>query len=94
VQSTTSITHSNTILITNVSTYLKLRKHYDSLVAGGKKLVFLNLPEGDYLIGEDSIKVVKPTMGSYYFVSNATGHSLAKQLHEADLSSGTMVKQK
>jgi hypothetical protein len=85
VQSTRSITHSNTILITNVSTYLKLRKHYDSLVAGGKKLVFLNLPEGDYLIGEDSIKVVKPTMGSYYFVSNATGHSLAKQLHEADL---------
>jgi hypothetical protein len=47
--------------------------------------VFLNLPEGDYLIGEDSIKVVKPAMGSYYFVSNATGHSLAKQLHEPDL---------
>jgi hypothetical protein len=85
VQSTTSVTHSNTILITNVSTYLKLRKHYDSLVAGGKKLVFLNLPKGDYLIGEDSIKVVKPAMGSYYFVSNATGHSLAKQLHEPDL---------
>jgi DNA-binding NtrC family response regulator len=47
--------------------------------------VLLNLPEGEHTIAGDTIKVVKPTMGAYYFVSNATSHQLAKQLQAADM---------
>ncbi len=85
IPSATSATSTNIILISNTSTYLKQAKYYNDLVASGKKLILLNLPEGDYLIGNDSIKSVKPGMGEYYFVSNATQHPLAKQLDEADM---------
>lgn len=85
IKSTTSASTGNAIVISNVATYLKQAEHYDHLVANGKKLIFLNIPEGDYLIGNDSIKAVKPGMGAYYFVSNATQHPLAKQLDEADM---------
>jgi hypothetical protein len=85
IRSNSSANSSNMILISDVLTYQKQARYYDSLVAGGKKLVLLNMPEGEYTIAGDSVKVVKPTMGAYYFVSNATSHSLAKQLQEQDM---------
>jgi hypothetical protein len=85
IQSNASISNAKTILISDVATYQKRHAYYDSLVAAGKKLVLMNLPEGAYTIGGDSVKVVKPTMGAYYFVSNATSHPLAKQVQERDM---------
>lgn len=84
-RSNVSIANAKTIVISDMSTYQKQAEYYDALVANGKKLVLLNLPEGAYTIGGDSVKVVKPTMGAYYFVSNATSHPLAKGLQESDM---------
>jgi hypothetical protein len=85
IRSGGSVASAGAIVISNVSTYQKQARYYDSLVAGGKKVVLLNLPEGEYAIAGDAVKVVKPTMGAYYFVSNAVSSPLAKQLQEPDL---------
>jgi hypothetical protein len=85
IQSNASTANAKTIVISDVATYQERHGYYDSLVATGKKLVFLNLPEGAYTIAGDTVRVVKPTMGAYYFVSNATSHPLAKQLQERDM---------
>jgi hypothetical protein len=85
IRSGASVSNAKTIVISDVLTYQRKTGYYDSLVAGGKKLVLLDLPEGDYTIAGEAVKVVKPTMGAYYFVSNATPHSLAKRLQEPDM---------
>lgn len=76
--STHNYKDANTILVDNFDWYEENKGEIDFLVKKGKTVVFLELPQGTYHIGEGNVNVEKTAMGSYYFVSPETGHSLVK----------------
>ena len=88
------IGNAKTILISDVQHYIDNKKQLDTEVEHGKQIIFLNLPFGKTKIGADSINVIRPSMGSYYFVSNATAHPIAKAFQENDFKYWYDAKQK
>jgi hypothetical protein len=88
------ITSAKTILISDIQHYIGNKKQIDNEVENGKQVIFLNLPFGKTRIGVDTIDVIRPSMGSYYFVSNATNHPIAKAFQENDFKYWYDAKQK
>ena len=72
------------ILIDNFNYYKSHAEELDRWVEEGKILIFLELPPGEYKIGESRISVEKTIMGRYYFVSPMTGHPLVKDAEPFD----------
>jgi len=70
--------NANTIVIDNYNWYKDHKKEIDDLVKSGKTVVFLELKEGKYSIGQSEIGVENTAMGSYYFASPKTGHEIVK----------------
>ncbi len=48
------------------------------MVKSGKTVLFLELEQGEYAIGESEIGVENTAMGSYYFASPKTGHTIVE----------------
>ena len=72
-----TIDEAHTILIDDIADYTKNKKVLDEWVEKGKILVFMELPEGSHLIGDNKIVIENTIMGQYYFVSPTSGHPLA-----------------
>ncbi|MBE9510761.1 MAG: hypothetical protein IMY71_07785, partial [Bacteroidetes bacterium] len=49
-----------------------------------KTVVFVELPPGEYRIGETKVEVEKTKMGSYYFVSPSISHPLVNWAEPMD----------
>lgn len=71
-------TIANTIIIDDFEWYKNNKNEIDLLVENGKMVVFLELEQGEYSIGKSKIRVENTAMGSYYFASPTTGHSIVK----------------
>ena len=78
VSSTKNFTSANTIIIDNFEWYQKNKNEIDALVKNGKSVLFLELKKGEYAIGNSKVTVENTAMGSYYFASPTTGHSIVK----------------
>lgn len=68
--------NANAVLIDDYSWYEANRENVNRLVAAGKTVVFVELPPGEYRIGETKVGVERTKMGSYYFVSPSLSNSL------------------
>ncbi len=85
---------AETIIISDFKYYTNNKKEIDSQVENGKQVLFLSLPLGINKVGNDELEVITPSMGSYYFASNATGHSIANAFQENDFKYWYDAKQK
>ena len=70
--------NANTIVIDDYNWYEDHKIEIDDLVKSGKTVVFLELKEGKYSIGQSEIGVENTAMGSYYFASPKTVHEIVK----------------
>jgi hypothetical protein len=70
--------NASTIIIDDFDRYEQNKAEIDELVKAGRTVVFLELPQGEYLIGDSKINVENTVMGSYYFASPTTGHEIVK----------------
>lgn len=84
VKSNSDFNNSDLILIDDIGFYTDNKEKLDDLVKEGKTLVFLELPEGNFEIGEKEVAIEKTIMGQYYFVSPETNHSLVKNTKPFD----------
>ncbi len=62
------------ILVDNYEDYDKRRKDLDELVKKGKKLVFMELPTGEYLLCGKTVSIKDSSMMPMHFVSRDTCH--------------------
>ena len=67
-----------TRVIRDYAEYLRSRREFDSMVCDGGRVVFLELPPGEYEIGGSVVKVSECMMRPREFVSRATGHPLVE----------------
>jgi len=72
------------VLIDNYADYHRRRKALDGAVRGGTRLVFLELPKGDYPIGGSVVRVEDCVMCPREFVSRQTGHELVDGFEPED----------
>ncbi|MBA7549008.1 hypothetical protein ES705_41476 [subsurface metagenome] len=54
------------------------------MVENGKTLVFFELPQGNFEIGNSKVDIENTIMGQYYFVSPKSGHPLVKDAQPFD----------
>jgi hypothetical protein len=72
------------ILVDNYAAYQKKQQTLDAAVKAGARLVFLELPVGDYAIGGTTVRIVDCVMRPREFVSRDTGHALVKGFQPED----------
>jgi hypothetical protein len=83
-RTTTVLNEAGVVLVDDFSLYRKMERELDELVKRGVNIIFLELPAGQYTIGNIRVTVDKTTMGDYYFVSPETGHPLVRQFEPFD----------
>ena len=66
------------ILVNDYAEYRRSMGAFDQFVARGNRVVFLNLPPGNYLVGGTGVKVHPCVMRPRQFASRATGHPLVE----------------
>jgi hypothetical protein len=76
--------YTGAIVIDDYKSYLNRKAEIDAAVENGATCIFLPLQAGAHVIGKDSVEVRNCTMGSYYFVSPTTGHSITNQFKDRD----------
>ena len=86
LKSAENLESAGTILIDDFTHYQKNREKLDQMVGNGKTVVFLELPEGDFQIGNSEVNIENTVMGQYYFVSPKSGHSMVKDAQPFDFS--------
>ena len=64
------------ILVDSFSDYARRRRSLEREVSAGARLVFLELPPGEYAIAGSGVRVEECSMRPRHFVSRATGHPL------------------
>ena len=64
-----SIAESKVVLIDNFSHYEKNKLALDSFVLRGGKLLFAEIPAGNYTIGSSKVHIQHTIMGEYYFAN-------------------------
>jgi len=69
-------TEARVIVLDDFAIYRRRAKALERAVAGGARVVFLNLPPGEYAIGGSSLTVHPCILRPRQFVSRATGHPL------------------
>ncbi|MBN1436426.1 MAG: hypothetical protein JW936_05075 [Sedimentisphaerales bacterium] len=73
------------VLVDDFKRYSKVRSKIDTAVKSGARLVFLELPAGEYRIGGDKLEINNCGMGDgFHFVSRRTGHELAAGMEPND----------
>ena len=72
------------VLLDSYEDYEKDRDIYDRFVEQGGRLIFLELPEGSFQIGDSRVEVKASCMMPMNFVSRKTGHPLAAGFEEED----------
>jgi hypothetical protein len=72
------------IVIDDYSDYKRRQKALDKAVLDGARLVFLELPKGEYQIGGSLVQVEDCVMCPREFVSRQTGHALVEGLESED----------
>lgn len=69
LQVTAPLRKADVVLMTDHQLYLRDLTAIDLFVKAGGKVVFLELPKGEYAIADDMIEVQHTIMGEYYFVN-------------------------
>lgn len=72
------------IFVDDYAAYRRKAKAMDQAVIKGARIVFLNLPVGEYEIGGSCVKVHTCVMRPRQFVSRATGHPLVEGFQPDD----------
>lgn len=73
------------ILIDDYARFEERREDVENAVASGALAVFLELPVGEYQLGDHQITVMPCVLNKRHFVSRATGHSAVQDLQPNDL---------
>ncbi len=81
---TSDINQAEIILFDKFADYKQDSARINQLVKKGAKLIFLQLPEGKYVINQDEVNISNTTMGEYYFVSPESGHELTRPFQPYD----------
>ena len=84
VKTVNDINNSSVIIVDNIDYYEQNKSSLDQLVRQGRTLILLELPEGEFKIGESQIAIENTIMGQYYFVSPKSGHSMMESAESAD----------
>jgi hypothetical protein len=71
-------------ILTDYAGYQKCKQKLDRAVADGARVVFLELPVGDYDIGGSAVRVEECVMRPREFVSRDTGHPLVAGFEPED----------
>ncbi len=71
-------------LVDDYAAYAKRRETIDRAVAAGSRVVFLELPVGEYAIGGSKVRVTECVMRAREFVSRATNHRLVSGFEPED----------
>ncbi len=79
-----SLAEAATLLIGNIADYEAGRAEIDAWVRAGGRAVLLEVPAGQYTIGESPVLVENTTMGRYYFASPKVASPLMKSFRPMD----------
>ncbi|TMI93757.1 MAG: hypothetical protein E6H08_10055 [Bacteroidetes bacterium] len=77
---------ADAILIDDFGGYKKAETQINEWANAGKTVVFMELPAQEYSIANTSVSIEKNSMGDYYFVSPATGHTIVKNNQPFDFN--------
>jgi len=72
------------ILIDDFALYQKNRSAVNKAVKAGVRVIFLELPDGDYRIGDSQVEAKASSMGAMHFVSRNTGHPFVQGFEKGD----------
>jgi len=75
---------ASVIVVDDYAAYRHRRQAIDRAVSAGARVVFLELPVGEYKIGGSVVRVVDCVMRAREFVSRATGHRLVAGFEPED----------
>ena len=79
-----SIAESKVVLIDNFNHYEKNKLALDSFVLRGGKLLFTEIPAGNYTIGSSKVNIQHTIMGEYYFANPAENLLKDKRFNDKD----------
>ncbi len=72
------------ILVDDYAAYRRRRLTIDQAVTAGARVVFLELPAGEYEVGGSKVRVEECVMRAREFVSRATGHRFVEGFQPED----------
>jgi hypothetical protein len=75
---------ADTIVVTDMEFYGANKAVIDAAVEAGARAIFINLPLGQYTIGDKHLEVRRAGMGPRHFVSVAAGHQLCRDFAPMD----------
>jgi co-chaperonin GroES (HSP10) len=84
LKTTSDLEAASVILIDDFDKYEETKEKVDAQVKKGKRVVFLELPEGEFHVAGTRVLVEKTTMGDYYFVNPQTNHDMTKSFKPFD----------
>ncbi len=84
IKTTSDLEAAAVILIDDFQKYEETKEKVDAEVKKGKRVVFLELPEGEYHVAGTRVLVEKTTMGDYYFVNPQADHAITKSFKPFD----------
>ncbi len=73
------------VLIDNYASYAKHQDHIDAFVKEGGKVLFAEIPEGNYAIAGTQVEVSKTIMGEYYFADPSSSVMKNNNINKDDL---------
>lgn len=69
------------VLFDRYEDYVDDKERYDRMAEEGKKLIFLDLPAGEYTLHHETVNIQKSGMLPMHFLSRDTGHRWVRGFH-------------
>lgn len=66
--------NADVMLFDDYGDYAKDKEKFDSLARDGKKLIFIDLPAGEYEFADENVKISESSMLPMHFANRNTGH--------------------
>ena len=76
-----SLEEARCVLFDRYEDYAAQREMYDHLAEAGKKMIFLELPAGEFVLHGETVVVRESSMLPMHFVSRDTGHRWVRGFH-------------